>query len=566
MTQRYPNARDAATAKAPGRAKTVPPAARAPATITRTINLLFEPDQRFEIRALFKGGKGGKSISRCFFGREAEKAAQHAARMEAEGAAGVYVTINPCRPDLPDRSATKDADSIGRRWLPIDFDPVRRAGISATDAEKAKARFLADTVAGALADLGWPDPILADSGNGWHLLYRVDLPADDGGMVQRVLQALDSLYSTADVKVDTSNHNPSRIFKLYGTTTRKGKSTTERPHRPSRIEQASPPFVPVLPEHLDALLASVPVPETPPAPVGVNGRSTASAPPRSRRKPSAGRSVADDFTERGSWDFLIGKGWTKVTTKRDGECEWTRPGKDPREGTSATTDHDGRPVFHNFSGNAAPFVAHETYSKFTTYALLYHNGDESEAAKQLRREGYGDKSAFDAPSSNGTPATPEWTPPQKSKPTPADLGVTEAHTIKPTSVTWEWKDRIAKGKFFLLMGEGADGKSQIAIALAAAYSTGGTLPGTKEKAPCRDVIFCQAEDGLSDTVVPRLMAAGADLKRIKFTKPMRLVQDAQGNPHFELKSFQDLGYWEELLELYTARGLRLRVVPSGWAP
>ena len=75
-----------------------------------------------------------------------------------------------------------------------------------------------------------------------------------------------------------------------------------------------------------------------------------------------------------------------------------------------------------------------------------------------------------------------------------------------------------QGKFFLLAGEGADGKSQIAIHLAAAYSTGGTL-WDKEHAPCRDVIFCQAEDRLNDTVVPRLIAAGADLVRIKFVKP-----------------------------------------------
>jgi len=139
---------------------------------------------------------------------------------------------------------------------------------------------------------------------------------------------------------------------------------------------------------------------------------------------------------------------------------------------------------------------------------------------------------------------------------PTDLGVTEGHTVKPEAVVWECKDRIARGKFFLLAGEGADGKSQIAIHLAAAYSTGGTLFGSKEHAPCRDVIFCQAEDGLNDTVVPRLIAAGADLVRIKFVKPSERFLARDGKTSLiHPRSFQDIDYWQRLLALYPEAGL-----------
>jgi len=59
------------------------------------------------------------------------------------------------------------------------------------------------------------------AGNGAQLLYRVDLPADDGGLVQRCLQALQPC-STNDVHVDLSVHNPARICRLPGTWNRKG--------------------------------------------------------------------------------------------------------------------------------------------------------------------------------------------------------------------------------------------------------------------------------------------------------------------------------------------------------
>jgi P4 family phage/plasmid primase-like protien len=82
---------------------------------------------------------------------------------------------------------------------------------------------------------GWPEPVVADSGNGWHLLYKIDLPADDGGLVERILKALAKRFDTDAVTVDTSVFNPSRITKLYGTVSKKGDHTPNRPWRRSKI-------------------------------------------------------------------------------------------------------------------------------------------------------------------------------------------------------------------------------------------------------------------------------------------------------------------------------------------
>ncbi len=122
-----------------------------------------------------------------------------AARHDGQVAA-VYTTLNPVDPDLKARAynrlqpyskhTTADGDIVARRWLPVDLDPVRPAGISSTEAEHRAALDRAEELARWLTGLGWPAPLVADSGNGAHLLYRIDLPADDGGLVNRVLAAL----------------------------------------------------------------------------------------------------------------------------------------------------------------------------------------------------------------------------------------------------------------------------------------------------------------------------------------------------------------------------------------
>jgi hypothetical protein len=114
---------------------------------------------------------------------------------------------------------------------------VRPADVSSTEEEKAKARDVILAIREHLTEQGWPGPILADSGNGSHLLYRIDLPADDGDLVKRILEALANQFSTQHVAIDKKVFNPARIWKLYGTTSRKGDSTPDRPHRRSCIQE-----------------------------------------------------------------------------------------------------------------------------------------------------------------------------------------------------------------------------------------------------------------------------------------------------------------------------------------
>src|SRR5262245_4611185 len=217
---------------------------------------LFAPDQIVELRAIgVSDGVGRPFVSAGYFDPDSRVKMASAALRLTEKAHGVYATLNPIDTALLARRCnrvakaesgdlTKDKDVLRRRWLLIDADPVRVAGVAATDGEKAEARALAETVREFLRDRGWPDPILADSGNGFHLLYRIDLPADDGGRVRRVLRASAPRVDTGRVAIDRSVHNPSRICKLPYTWARKGDGTPDRPHRRSRL-LAVPPTGPV---------------------------------------------------------------------------------------------------------------------------------------------------------------------------------------------------------------------------------------------------------------------------------------------------------------------------------
>ncbi len=87
--------------------------------------------------------------------------------------------------------------------------------------------------------------------------------------------------------------------------------------------------------------------------------------------------------------------------------------------------------------------------------------------------------------------------------------------IQPVAVTWLWPDWLAAGKVHILAGPPGVGKTTVTLALAAAISAGGTFPdGTCAKPG--SVLIWSGEDDPADTLIPRLLANGADLEGIYF--------------------------------------------------
>jgi len=214
--------------------------------IQKTTNLICQHGQVSEIRALrVHDPETGGRLNYYGFFNDSEIMAQEAERI-GEHAYGVYFTPNPVKSDLLERSPNQiqpaekgmsagDGDIQRIHWLLIDFDPVRDTDTSSTEAEHVLAHDQAVSIRQHLRDQGWPDPIFADSGNGNHLMYRVDLPISDSIRIKRILEVLARQFNTDAVVIDTSVANPARIWRLYGTWARKGKDTPERPHRQSHI-------------------------------------------------------------------------------------------------------------------------------------------------------------------------------------------------------------------------------------------------------------------------------------------------------------------------------------------
>jgi hypothetical protein len=195
---------------------------------------------------------------------------------------GVYITLNEVPRALLARlnnrvvenpkQLTSDGDVTRRRWLFIDIDPKRPAGIPANADEHAAAQKAREEIRGWLSGEGWPMPIEADSGNGAYLLYKIDLAANDGArqLVRRCLQALAFKFDDKAISVDTSCFNAGRIAKLIGTLACKGDATEDRPHRLSRLLAVPDPICLVPADLLEALAKQGP-PPPPKSPGYTNG-------------------------------------------------------------------------------------------------------------------------------------------------------------------------------------------------------------------------------------------------------------------------------------------------------
>ena len=161
------------------------------------------------------------------------------------------------------KSTTSDAEILGRKWCLIDIDCEKPSDTNSTDAEKELAKGVVNEVYKFLRDEGFEKPIICDSANGYHLLYKqamISNPQNTETM-KNFLKVLDMYFSTDKVKIDCTTFNPSRICKLYGVISRKGSDTKERPQRESKILRV-PQDVKITPnEYFEKVASYLPQPE-----------------------------------------------------------------------------------------------------------------------------------------------------------------------------------------------------------------------------------------------------------------------------------------------------------------
>ena len=178
---------------------------------------IFERNKIIEIRCL---GAGKNPVLGIFNNYEkAEQAINKVSGMD------IYFTVNPVVGNSDNnivrgRVGVTDKDIAQIKILPFDFDPVRETGMAATDEQIKNACDHSERSIDYLRNQGWSDPVIGFSGNGFHLLYLVDLPNTD--KMRKMLSALylgfDKIITDDLIKFDTKVRNPSRIIRLYGTT------------------------------------------------------------------------------------------------------------------------------------------------------------------------------------------------------------------------------------------------------------------------------------------------------------------------------------------------------------
>jgi len=395
------------------------------------------------------------------------------------------------------KSTTTNGEIARRRWLLIDADPLRPPGIPSTDDELAAARSRVARVARFLKGKGFPGGVLAESGNGAHLLYRVDLPPDDGGLCKRVLQTLDARFTDEEVEVDDAVHNAARIWKLYGTTARKGDATEKRPHRRAKLLRVADPLNVVPRRKLEAVAA-----EEEPKARARNGTPVSgdSGPPGDLAAEEVRKALGCIPPRPGYND-----GWFQITAA-------------VYDAVGGDVDAAER-LLKEWSPEEEPGEYRE---------ILNSDLDGSITAGTLvdRAQEHG----YTHPAKrNGARRNPGKSP-QPRAPSGAPVAGVLASDVERKLIRWIWKGRLARGEMTIIDGDPGLGKSTMLCDLAARITTGRPLPG--EDRPPRDgpggVVLVTTEDSPSHTIRPRLDAAGADVGRVRIVQTVPTRGDDGG--------------------------------------
>jgi hypothetical protein len=410
---------------------------------TVALPLLLPPGHVFELRIL---GTAHGTLS-GYFDDPAALVAE--ARKWSGHAEGCYVTLNPVNPALLARArnrlilrpkhATSDTDVIERRWLFLDADPVRPAGVSSSDAEHHAALVRMQEVLDWLVEtVGFPrDSLLsADSGNGGHGLGRIQLPNDAASLalIKRCVEAVALHFSDETVTIDLTVTNAARIVKLYGTMTCKGEDCPDRPHRRATILSA--------PKELTI------------APRGCLERLAALAPQEDPKGHAR-------YTRNGHGDFDLPTWIAAHCPDAKGPYNWNGGHKWIFDVCPWNADHTNRAAF--IVELAGGGIA----------ARCHHNGcagNDWHALRELREPG-GREARGQPPPESGANG--------HAKPNPWDLAKTAPDFLAEEEPAFVGilKDMLAPGVVTVLGAPRGLGKSQFSDAIAVCVTTGGVYRG-----------------------------------------------------------------------------------------
>jgi putative DNA primase/helicase len=483
--------------------------------IARAVDALIEPGALLELRAKTRKGNVSSGVysDRAAFLKKARDLSWDT------GVEAVWLNLQVIRPDYPtsplgkSTEAVKDSDIVAWRYIFIDVDTYKaEADDTPTDEDKNAALADAKAVKKLLLSYGI-DCFTADSGNGFHVLvpFRAPRSEETDRLVKRFVQSVAQLAEPRlrGSSIDVSVANPGRVCKLYGTETRKGNDAS----RWRKSELRSTTNNVTTREQLQAVIASAPAisPDKNPqtgdrgfdsttTPEVVEGFMAAYGVRHSRRLPFAGNGY--------KW-FLK-------------DCPL---GHHKESGTKTIVTLNNGIGFKCLAGKCASANWHQLRAHLEKGGIKY---------------------SFSRPESKAAPTKPRSIATTSDAAESYELEVLRLSDVIEKPITWLWPGFIPRGKLTLLAGAPGTAKSTMSIDFAATLTRGGTWP---DRTLCRDsgdCLFWSSEDGVEDTIKPRLVAAGADCERVYIPKVVR----AEGQEPRPFDPSCDMPQIRKLMERY----------------
>jgi hypothetical protein len=238
--------------------------------------------------------------------------------------------------------------------------------------------------------------------------------------------------------------------------------------------------------------------DTPQAPVGVSPTSSSTDRP------------GDLWANQTDWaQILQPDGWQLSHTDRNGERYWVRPGKEPRDGISATTGNTHNDNLHVFTSSVPNLRAEETYTKIGYLAAIHHNGDHAAAARALAAQGF----TTPTPDLNilnhlTTTSSDDTGDPNPNPLAPYCIDFNTFWDTDHQETEWLLEPLFAKGRAHAIYAGAKVGKSFVTLAACAALATGRPFLRKPESAP-QHVLYVDYEMTPQD-LKDRLIEFGYD--------------------------------------------------------
>lgn len=456
--------------------------------IMQGIETMFVSTDIVEVRAP-KAGKFKKgTFSGYFLVGDGQLLARELQKLSG-ACDGVYVTLNPCKEALLARAnnridyhaniTTADHDILQRVHLLVDIDPVRPAGISASDAEIAQARNVTVAVFRHLKSLGWATPLSAKSGNGFHLIYNIDLPntKESTELVKAVLAALAHKFDNEFAKIDTSVFNAARIVKAYGTLAAKGDETTERPHRVAEVMSAPDGIVTA--EQMKAVAETVIAASTPGEAPAFTGTNKGTFTPEKIEAFLEHHGIAHSACEGNKWILT--------------------------DGCPFNPDHIG-------TGDkiAAVFLPDNGIAGYHCFHATCANNGWKEFRARVEATSGKEKFYF-------SPRSLILGVPQGEVLTPVIQKWNSFEGVEPEELFWLWPGKVPLGATTICAGDPSLGKTLLLLDFAARGSVGNDfLDGVVNDTGVFETILFSEEDDPRTVIAPRLLGMHADCSKIHF--------------------------------------------------